>query len=369
MEINMKDMLCELRRQKKVTQEAVAAHLGITSQSVGKWERGEGYPDITLLPALALYFGVTVDELLGVGKARQEERIDALLDEAERQLRENSSTAAVETCRMAHREFPNDLRIMARLMRYIYFNYGDHEDDRQECDARFAISLGERILAESTDHRQRSSAIECLAMLWMELGDREKAKYYAMMLPGYYQSSEQVLGHVLPKEERAEQRRKNIVEVTGLLANTVLYQHCFGGEMPDDDICCAEKTLALFDLIFEDGDYGIDLSTVYEAHFCLAEAYGRKRDADRCLAELEIAADYAFRVEKETGKKETRYTSRLVRGTVYPPGATNCYHAVKMMANEMEEFGYFHFLREDERFQAIQKRLLADPAQNGTGEA
>ena len=79
MEINMKDMLCELRRQKKVTQEAVAAHLGITSQSVGKWERGEGYPDITLLPALALYFGVTVDELLGVGKARQKERIDALI--------------------------------------------------------------------------------------------------------------------------------------------------------------------------------------------------------------------------------------------------------------------------------------------------
>ncbi len=365
MEINMKDMLCEFRRQKKVTQEAVAAHLGITSQSVGKWERGEGFPDITLLPALALYFGVTVDDLLGVGKARQKERINALLDGAERELLENGPAAAVEACREAYREFPNDLRIMARFMRYINFNDArEHEED-----ARLAVSLGERILAESTDHRQRSSAIECLAMLWMELGDREKAKYYAMMLPGYYQSSEQVLGHVLPKEERAEQRRKNIVEVTGLLANTVLYQHCFGGEMPDDDICCAEKTLALFDLIFEDGDYGIDLSTVYEAHFCLAEAYGRKRDADRCLAELEIDADYAFRVEKETGKKETRYTSRLVRGTVYPPGATNCYHAVKMMANEMEEFGCFHFLREDERFQAIQKRLLAVPAQNGTGEA
>ena len=40
MQVNMKDNLLRLRRQKNVTQEAVAQHLGITSQSVGKWERG-----------------------------------------------------------------------------------------------------------------------------------------------------------------------------------------------------------------------------------------------------------------------------------------------------------------------------------------
>jgi len=40
MEINIKDSLRELRRSKNVTQEDVAKHLGITAQSVGKWERG-----------------------------------------------------------------------------------------------------------------------------------------------------------------------------------------------------------------------------------------------------------------------------------------------------------------------------------------
>ena len=70
MNITMKDILRALRRQKKVTQEELANHLGITAQSVGKWERGEGFPDITLLPSIALYFGVTTDELLGIDKAR-----------------------------------------------------------------------------------------------------------------------------------------------------------------------------------------------------------------------------------------------------------------------------------------------------------
>ena len=78
MDINLKDKLRTLRQQKNVTQEALANHLGITPQSVGKWERGEGYPDITLLPKIALYFDVTVDELLNVDKARIEEKIRTL---------------------------------------------------------------------------------------------------------------------------------------------------------------------------------------------------------------------------------------------------------------------------------------------------
>ena len=72
MNITMKDTLRALRRQKKVTQEELANHLGITAQSVGKWERGEGFPDITLLPRIAFYFDITVDELLCVDQVRVE---------------------------------------------------------------------------------------------------------------------------------------------------------------------------------------------------------------------------------------------------------------------------------------------------------
>ena len=70
MEINLKEKLRTLRQRKNVTQEALANHLGITPQSVGKWERGEGYPDITLLPKIAFYFDVTVDELLCVDTSK-----------------------------------------------------------------------------------------------------------------------------------------------------------------------------------------------------------------------------------------------------------------------------------------------------------
>ena len=52
------------RKQRAMTQQDLADKLNITNRAVSKWETGEGYPDITVLPALAEIFNVTVDELL-----------------------------------------------------------------------------------------------------------------------------------------------------------------------------------------------------------------------------------------------------------------------------------------------------------------
>ena len=53
--ITLAENLKKLRRQKGLTQEGIAVFLGISFQAVSKWERGEGYPDITMLPVIANY--------------------------------------------------------------------------------------------------------------------------------------------------------------------------------------------------------------------------------------------------------------------------------------------------------------------------
>ena len=65
--------LKKYRILKNLTQEDVAEYLGITPQSVSKWERGESYPDITFLPALANIFETSVDLLIGMDTIRAEE--------------------------------------------------------------------------------------------------------------------------------------------------------------------------------------------------------------------------------------------------------------------------------------------------------
>ena len=53
-----------LRKEKGLTQEELAQHMGISPQAVSKWENDQTCPDISALPKLARLFGVTVDELL-----------------------------------------------------------------------------------------------------------------------------------------------------------------------------------------------------------------------------------------------------------------------------------------------------------------
>lgn len=60
--IIISEKLKSFRYQNRITQQAVADMLGLTAQSVSKWEREECYPDIALLPFLADAMGCTVDE-------------------------------------------------------------------------------------------------------------------------------------------------------------------------------------------------------------------------------------------------------------------------------------------------------------------
>ena len=64
MKLYIGEQLKALRKEKQITQEVLADVLGVSYQSVSRWELGVCYPDMELLPTIANYFGITIDQLL-----------------------------------------------------------------------------------------------------------------------------------------------------------------------------------------------------------------------------------------------------------------------------------------------------------------
>lgn len=69
----------QLRLRRGITQEAMAQQFGISPQAISKWERGISTPDISMLPAISAYFGVTIDELFSLSDDTRMERIQNML--------------------------------------------------------------------------------------------------------------------------------------------------------------------------------------------------------------------------------------------------------------------------------------------------
>ena len=67
MDISIGKTIKKLRTEKGVTQEELAKYLSITFQSVSKWETEAATPDTALLPKIAVFFGVSIDDLFSVG--------------------------------------------------------------------------------------------------------------------------------------------------------------------------------------------------------------------------------------------------------------------------------------------------------------
>ena len=79
MNLAMGNVIKRLRAEHGVTQEELANFLGISFQAVSKWENGSTLPDVTLLPKLASFFGVRIDEFFSVDHEDELERIDHML--------------------------------------------------------------------------------------------------------------------------------------------------------------------------------------------------------------------------------------------------------------------------------------------------
>ena len=109
MKLTIGENIRNFRKKNDLTQEALADRLGVTYQSISRWENGTTYPDLELIPAIAEVLAVTVDELLGMPQIEKEKRALQTFDELRRECikREYDAEKIVELLRDIRRNYLN----------------------------------------------------------------------------------------------------------------------------------------------------------------------------------------------------------------------------------------------------------------------
>lgn len=161
MELMIAEKVKKYRKERDMTQEALAQALGVAAQSVSKWECGEGYPDITLLPAIANYFEVTVDELIGNDEISAKEDVQKNYFNVHNKL---SPEENLELSLKYHRKYPRNWHIATSLMHEITRDHRDKLDEYRP----LLNEIAERILKECTDSTSRRSAVRAMCMICEE---------------------------------------------------------------------------------------------------------------------------------------------------------------------------------------------------------
>lgn len=349
MKIIIAQKLKELRAAKGCTQEDLAEYLSISVPSVSKWERAESYPDITFLPQIAAYYNVSVDDLLGVGEIRKQERLDWYEAESQKLRNIGKIPEEVALWRETLKEFPNEQLVISKLARAISF-----QSERNDEQIKEVIKLQERILKESKNQDLRDIAIQELCYSYKDLGDIEKAKEYANMGSDMYCSKQSLMSDILKGEEGENYNKRMILDYIDLIGGCALKLKSVSRRTQH------EFYLKLLEVLFDDGFYGFYATRASLRHCWLAMGYANQEGAeDKVRYHLEQLARFSRQYDSLNG--EYAYTCTMLNSLTGDTAnistngeGTDCERSLAELENSM-----FDKYRETDWFKAVVDSLKA----------
>lgn len=151
----------ELRKNKGVTQEELAAELGVTAAAVSKWEKGATLPDVLMVCAIADHFGVTTDALLG--RSRELKKLVVMAGEEDRKVIERLLKDH-GFCAAAYADTPEEAgRCKRELAAAGVLHIGNAQLTEAERERMGKCNIGDCVYEEPEDFRGNLDTI--LAMM------------------------------------------------------------------------------------------------------------------------------------------------------------------------------------------------------------
>ncbi len=313
----------ELRLKKRITQEELAENLEVSPKAISRWENQTTYPDISLLPTIAYYFGITTDELLGVDLYKKDEDIKLILEEVKKYKHSGDMLKLIELLRNGLKKYPNNfilLKELAYALFMLFCSSTDYKDALQEC-----IKICERVIVECQDEKIKNNIISILCECYWCNGDTQKALDLIEKLPSVYSSREYMRSILLRGEEYIEEHQYSVMNLIT----------CISGEINKTFTCDSlknielqKKVIELYFIFYDREDVGFNSWNLMMEYLVLAKEYAKIKDYQNTLQAvyeaIECAKYYnskkgiykyksiAFdRVEVDFEKKQTNSTRTI----------------------------------------------------------
>lgn len=166
--LHIAENILKYRHGKRITQEEVAKYLGVTKASVSKWENAQSIPDVMLLPQLAAFFGVTVDELLGYESQLTDNQIEIIVKELTTGFANGDIKDTFVLANAYIRNHYSCHKFLVRMAALFITNYNRLETkEEQNSILEQTRKMCKTVLSESVVQRERRTAlsVKCMADL------------------------------------------------------------------------------------------------------------------------------------------------------------------------------------------------------------
>ncbi len=354
-----------LRQKNNVTQEQLANALYVSPQAISRWESEICYPDIELLPALADYFNISVDELIGYKLSEKEEKLKKIKNEIKRLNEVGDYNEQLEYARYAISLYPSDDELRLNLAQCLGDTVWEDTPDKarmKESEAMY-LSLIDGNIADNLRYR----SIWSLTFLYARgFKNSEKAFETANKLPQLKYCRDYLLTCGMGDGKGVYHNQKFIDILTGVLCEAI-NSLVLCDDMPNDESTWDNK-IKMYQVAYQIMHLIYESDFMYHNHDLAFNRYlistyqiaqGKVEDTLNSLETMcKHAIDDVKSAENDRGRT---FKSIFVNEVEYPyPQAEfheNAVHNVCYYMLDRLEAERYDIIRNDERFIKILEAL------------
>ncbi|NBH14108.1 XRE family transcriptional regulator [Lachnospiraceae bacterium] len=369
-EINIGRILTQHRRKRCITQDALAEYMGVSKASVSKWETGTTYPDITLLPQLASFFNISMDELMGYEPQMTKTDIRRLCRQLACDFSAKPFHEVMQRCREITKKYFSCAPLLFQIGS-LYVNHCELSETPQQALTVLeeAKKLFIRVKEESDDISLRDQALNMEAFCLLRLGyyteviDLLADRNFLRMTPEpLLAEAFQISGYPLEAKQSLQAGIYQIVmELLNLLLSYLAL--CQKDEASFEETC--RRILAAADIFQLQTLHPSILLNVY---YSMAQEYLKHKEKEKALDTLELYVKLAVSDIYPLKLKGDSYFTlldgwleeNLPLGCSLPREETL---VRKSMITALTKNPAFHQLFEEKRFQDI-VRILKNHRRN-----